>query len=107
MPRTLRLVTLVAASYALLIPAVLVLRATYPWGVLAVIAIGAGAPAALWHLSARRESLLRHRLDHGLCPDCGYDLRASRQYGRCPECGRPTVPVPVPLGQQHRGIGRG
>ena len=90
MPRTLRLVSLVAAAYVLLVPAVLVLRATYPWGVLAVIAVGAGAPALLWHFTVRRQSLLRYRLDHGLCPDCGYDLRVSRQFGRCPECGRPT-----------------
>lgn len=25
----------------------------------------------------------------GLCPFCGYDLRASREFGRCPECGTP------------------
>jgi hypothetical protein len=31
----------------------------------------------------------------GRCPQCGYDLRASR--GRCPECGAVYVPVePVP-----------
>lgn len=28
---------------------------------------------------------LRKRLKHGLCPDCGYDLRASTEH--CPECG--------------------
>jgi hypothetical protein len=31
--------------------------------------------------SGRRQD----RLMFGLCPECGYDLRASK--GRCPECG--------------------
>ena len=35
---------------------------------------------------ARRQSLRRCRIEQGLCPHCGYDLRASRT--RCPECGK-------------------
>jgi hypothetical protein len=29
--------------------------------------------------------LAQRRKAQGLCPDCGYDLRATR--GQCPECG--------------------
>lgn len=34
-------------------------------------------------LRLRHRRLYRHR--HGLCPSCGYDMRASSE--RCPECG--------------------
>ena len=40
---------------------------------------------ALAGLRSRREALGRRRTRSGLCPACGYDLRASP--GRCPECG--------------------
>ena len=43
---------------------------------------GSGVLPALWF---RRRRRTRYRLRHGLCPSCGYDLRASP--GRCPECG--------------------
>ena len=40
---------------------------------------------ACWLVSERKRSLRAQRLAHGLCLECGYDLRAS--LGRCPECG--------------------
>jgi zinc ribbon protein len=36
---------------------------------------------------SRKESLAEARTNMGLCPKCGYDLRANNE--RCPECGNP------------------
>jgi hypothetical protein len=39
---------------------------------------------------ARRKWIQGRR---GLCPSCGYDLRATPRPGNCPECGKETPPV--------------
>lgn len=56
--------------------------AVVPYWLLA--ALTAVAPALWLYLRARRSSA-RRRSRLGLCPTCGYDLRATR--GKCPECG--------------------
>ena len=45
--------------------------------------------SALSLLLARRYVVLARRKGPGLCPTCGYDLRATPE--RCPECGRVEV----------------
>ena len=37
-------------------------------------------------LIARRRMVWKHRITHGLCLACGYDLQASPE--KCPECGK-------------------
>ncbi len=50
-----------------------------------VVGLFALAPLA-WAAALRRRRRGARRARAGLCPDCGYDLRATP--GRCPECGR-------------------
>ena len=47
------------------------------------------AAVALLGVTQYRHSVCRQRTAAGLCPACGYDLRATP--GRCPECGREAV----------------
>jgi hypothetical protein len=60
------------------------------WSVPYPALVAASAALPLAHLTARlvRAGRARRRADSGLCPACGYDLRATPD--RCPECG--TIP---------------
>src|SRR3954447_5637347 len=62
------------------------------------VAITTGLPVAVWLAGAYRRRVSRSRSSRGLCPSCGYDLRATRE--RCPECGAvpagPGTGVSVP-----------
>jgi hypothetical protein len=57
------------------------IRAIQYWLLALVSAFTPGA----WFTRALRRKHRHHRYRAGLCPACGYDLRASRE--RCPECG--------------------
>lgn len=52
------------------------------WFVAGLFAIG----PAVWVVRRLRRFRRERRVSRGLCPACGYDLRAST--GTCPECGR-------------------
>ena len=51
-----------------------------------------GVPSCIRIVSVLRRAGMLRRMRHGLCPSCGYDLRATPE--RCPECGA----VPTMLG---------
>ena len=60
------------------------------WGRLPCVLLPLWVPAAFfaacyWFLSLGPTYRRRKRKKLGLCPECGYDLRASNE--RCPECG--------------------
>lgn len=53
------------------------------WVLLIVAAVGIASMCTLVVLMYFKHRRI-HRMSQGLCPDCGYDLRATE---RCPECG--------------------
>ena len=59
-----------------------VAKISYWWPGLA----GATAGAICGILAAADRAARSGRAQRGLCPECGYDLRATAE--RCPECGR-------------------
>ena len=74
----------IRGMYAPLIPFVTVVVPIWP------IALIFGIAPSTWF---RRASIRRHRVTHGLCLTCGYDLRATPE--RCPECGTVTGGLPL------------
>jgi hypothetical protein len=74
------------------------------WGLVFPMWIPVGLLAAVPTTRLLRRSC-RRRYRQGLCPACGYDLRATP--GRCPECGTPApMSAPARVSSQEPVPGR-
>ena len=79
-----RTLALLVAAYVLCPTAILVARANALCGASVMMALASMVGAKLY-ADRQREVLRWQRLTHGLCAECGYDLRETPL--RCPECG--------------------
>ena len=59
------------------------------------VVVSTGVLPALWVRQWTRGRRRRWRTARGLCPGCGYDLRATP--GKCPECGHVGVGTSPPV----------
>lgn len=62
-------------------------RASSGWIGLAIIVVILSIYIIPMFYGFRQATMHANRQTEGLCPNCGYDLRASKD--RCPECGTP------------------
>lgn len=80
-----RTLALVVGAYVLCPAAIVVMRESPRCGLGAVLVVAVSAGVAGLYDRRRRQGLHWQRITQGMCPACGYDLRATPD--RCPECG--------------------
>jgi hypothetical protein len=57
------------------------------WAAVVLVILPLALSASRVVMRSLRDVLRRRRASRGMCPACGYDLRATPPGGRCPECG--------------------
>jgi len=80
----------------------------FPFG-LAILLTAFGATLlCAWYFHDRPRALLHRqvlRMNHGLCPECGYDLTGNAS-GVCPECGEQLAPLRLTAPPRESGTPR-